>query len=172
MDNYEKLLQSAADAGVEVFEDFDLNGDSEPEEPLKGLYIDSHIAIDKRLRTQAERSCVLAEELGHHYTTAGNILDLSDVQNRKQEHKARLWGYNNRIGLSGILNAFLAGCQNRYEMAKHLEVTEEYLAEALETYRRKYGEFVEMDHYILCFEPYLGVIRKWPEDAASCHISK
>ncbi|MCI8514120.1 MAG: hypothetical protein HFI93_05760 [Lachnospiraceae bacterium] len=161
MDSYEELLQTAADAGVQVFEHFDLNGDSEPGCTLKGLYIDGCIALDSTLKTAAEKSCVLAEELGHHYTTAGNILDLSDVQNRKQERKARMWGYNHRIGLSGILETFLAGCQNRYEMARHLDVTEEYLAEALEAYRHKYGEFVEVGNYILCFEPYLGVIQKW-----------
>ena len=38
-----------------------------------------------------EKASVLAEELGHYYTTVGNILDQEDAGNRKQEHKARTW---------------------------------------------------------------------------------
>ena len=61
---------------------------------LKGLYCDGAIGIDKNIETNTEKACVLAEELGHHYTSTGNILDQSSVANRKQEQKARLWGYN------------------------------------------------------------------------------
>ena len=42
----------------------------------------------------------LAEELGHHYTTVGDILDQTNVSNRKQERLARVWAYNRRIGLT------------------------------------------------------------------------
>ncbi len=33
---------------------------------LKGLYCDGHIRLEKAL-TQSEKTCVLAEELGHHH---------------------------------------------------------------------------------------------------------
>ncbi len=48
------------------------------EQPLTehdGLIRGSHIAIRKDIETQAEKSCVLAEEIGHYRTSSGNILD-------------------------------------------------------------------------------------------------
>ena len=56
-----------------------------------------------------EKVCVLAEELGHHHTSVGNILDMTDISNRKQERQARLWGYNKLIGLSGLIKAYERG---------------------------------------------------------------
>ena len=71
-----------------------------------GRIYKNRIAIHQGLDTQVEKACVLAEELGHHYTTSGNILDQSKVENRKQEFRARMWAYNKQIGLIGIVNAW------------------------------------------------------------------
>ena len=60
---------------------------------IKGLYCNNTVAINKSISTQAEKSCVLAEELGHHYTTVGDIIDQTKASNRKQEYRARLYGY-------------------------------------------------------------------------------
>lgn len=62
---------------------------------LKGLYFNENIAIEKSL-TQKEKSCVLAEELGHHYTSTGNILDQTKTTNIKQKLKTQMWIYNNQ----------------------------------------------------------------------------
>ena len=101
----------------------------------------------------------MAEELGHYYTSHGNIIDTNDVKNRKQERQAREWGFNNRISLLGIIRAFEHGCHNRYEMAEFLEVTEEYLEEALECYRSKYGIYKVVDNYAITFIPNLAVTK-------------
>ena len=85
---------------------------------------------------------------------------MNDVRNRKQERQARLWGYNKLIGLSGIINAFRAGCHNRHEIAEQLDVTEEYLQECIDCYRDKYGIYTEVDNYIIYFIPYLAVMEK------------
>jgi len=124
---------------------------------IKGLYCDKVIAIDSKLNT-TEKACVLAEELGHHYTTTGNILDLSVAQNRKQERQARLWAYNKQIGLYGLIDAYKRGCRNRYEIAEHLEVSEEFLEESVKCYREKYGLCTTVDNYVIYFEP-LGVLQ-------------
>ena len=92
---------------------------------LKGLYVNGHIAINAKM-SDIEKACVLAEELGHHYTSVGNILDMTSAANRKQERQARLWAYNKQIGLIGLVRAFEHGCQNRFEIAEYLEVTEEF----------------------------------------------
>ncbi|WP_370771233.1 hypothetical protein [Eubacterium ramulus] len=102
----------------------------------------------------------LLKKLGHHCTSSGNILDQNDIRTQKQEHKARLWGYNESIGLIGIVEAFNHGCQNLYEMAEYLDVTEEYLKEALDAYRDKYGVRTDIDNYTVCFIPCLTVFKK------------
>lgn len=157
MNKYEELLQGASDDNVRVYESFDLNGDNDVNERIDGLYIDGSIALDKNLKTTAKKACVLAEELGHHYTTVGNIIDLTDVQNRKQERQARLWAYNKQIGLRGIINAFNYGCTTQHEIAEYLEVTEEFLHDAIECYRNKYGVYTTLDNYIVYFIPNLTV---------------
>ena len=93
LNTYEQLLQEAEDAHVTVHEAFNLNGDSTPARRLKGLYMDGHIALDPQLDTTAEKASILAEEMGHHLTTVGDITDLKDAGNRQQELDARLWGY-------------------------------------------------------------------------------
>ena len=85
---------------------------------------------------------------------------MTSAGNRKQERQARLWGYNKLIGLSGIVNAFRAGCQSRHEIADYLDVTEEYLQECIDCYRGKYGVYTEVDNYVIYFIPNLVVMEK------------
>lgn len=124
---------------------------------LKGLYYNGNIAIEKKL-TATEKACILAEELGHHYTSSGNILDLTVTQNRKQERRARIWAYNKQIGLRGLIKAQEYGCRNRYEIADFLEVTEQFLEEAINCYHEKYGLYTTVDNYIIYFDP-LAVLK-------------
>ena len=129
------------------------------DKPLRahdGRIKNNRIAIRKDM-PEIKKKCVLAEELGHYHTTAGDILDQKKVCNRKQEHRARLWAYDRLIGLPGIISAYKAGCKNTYEMAEYLEVTEEFLSEALLCYRQKYGSFVRIEGYVIYFEPRIGV---------------
>lgn len=125
-----------------------------------GRIHENRIAIRSDIDTTVEKSCVLAEEIGHYYTSVNNITRLSDISERKQEAKARLYGYNLKIGLIGIVNCYKNGCRNIHEMAKFPDVTEDYLLEALECYRNKYGICAPIDNYIVYFEPTLGVFEK------------
>lgn len=147
---YDELLKQAEEKGLTV-----------KEKPLQyndGRIMGNRIAIRKDMTT-VEKACVLAEELGHHETSVGNIIDMSDSWNRKQERQARLNGYNRMIGLIGIINAYEEGCYNQYEIAKHLNVTEEYLLECIECYRDKYGIMKQIDNYIIYFIPNLGIMK-------------
>lgn len=108
-----------------------------------------------------QKSCVLAEELGHYYTGVGNILEQNSINNIKQERYGRIWAYNHQIGLMGILQSYLANCRTLYDMAEYLEVTEEFLIDALQYYKSKYGTFTEIDNYIIYFEPVIGVFEKY-----------
>lgn len=151
MNQFEKLEQEAFDDNVKIH-NFYLG-----EENLKGLYIDGHIAINTTVKTNAEKACITAEELSHHYTTSGNIIDMQDVRNIKQERKARAWAYDKMIGLTGLIRAYKHHCQSRYEVAEYLDVTEEFLCDALEYYKSRYGEFTTIDHYVIRFIPTLSI---------------
>ena len=149
--NYEALLDEAHQQGLIA-----------KEKPLKynnGRIKGMRIAIRQDIPTQIEKSCILAEELGHYHTTYGDILDQTDTGNRKQELRARMWAYDRQIGLLGIIRCFEAGCQSQSEMAEFLDVTEDFLREALERYRQKYGICTSVDQYIIYFEPSLAVVR-------------
>lgn len=152
MNSYEILLSEASENGLIV-----------KEKPLKynnGRIKGSRVAIRQDLATSVEKACVLAEELGHHYTTYGNILDQSDASNRKQELRARAWAYNRQIGLLGLIRAYEHGCRNRFEIAEYLEVTEEVLEECISYYRKKYGIYQSVDNYIIYIVPTLTVFKR------------
>lgn len=147
--NYETLLTEACEQGLIV-----------KEKPLKynnGRIKGNRVAIRKDIETTAEKSCILAEELGHYYTSTGDILDLTVAENRKQERRARIWAYNKQIGLKGLINAYEHGCRNRHEIAEYLEVTESFLQEAVDCYHEKYGIFTKIDNYVIYFNP-LGIL--------------
>lgn len=147
--NYETLLTEACEQGLIV-----------KEKPLKynnGRIKGNRVAIRQDIETTREKACILAEELGHHYTSTGDILDLSIVQNRKQERLARIWAYNKQIGLKGLINAYEHGCKSKHEIAEYLEVTEPFLEEAVNCYHEKYGLFTQIDNYVIYFEP-LGIL--------------
>lgn len=151
--SYEELLEEATNTGLIV-----------KELPLRssdGRIKGKRISIRQNIPTLAQKADVLAEELGHYHTSVGNILDQTNIGNRKQERIARLWAYDKMIGLSGIISAYKHRCKNRYEFAEHLGVTEEFLNEALNCYREKYGVFVEFDGYRIFFEPSLAVMEKF-----------
>lgn len=150
--NYEELLMEADSSGIKVKELPLQSGD--------GQCLGNRIAIRNEL-TSVKKADVLAEELEHCYINVGNILDQDKIGSRKQERTARLRAYNRRIGLTGIIDGYKAHCRSRYELAEFLGVSEDTLSEALELYREKYGCYVEIDNYIVMFEPSLAVMEKF-----------
>lgn len=150
---YERLLIEAEKEGIVVFENNYIG-------KLKGLYVDNTITINSNLKNSQEKLCILAEELGHHYKTVGNILDQSNIVNRKQERIARAWGYERLVGVESLINAYKYGVRNRYELAEYLGVTEEYIDDALKYYNQKYGLYYQLNNYIIYFDP-LVVLKIW-----------
>ena len=127
-----------------------------------GYYIQnknvSVILLNQNIKTTRQRRCRLAEELGHHYTTAGDITDQTKVENRKQERRARAWGYQKEVPLTLLIDALEYPCLNRTELAEYLDVPEDYLMEAIKYYKEKYGNYVKIKEYYLMLEP-LAVIK-------------
>jgi hypothetical protein len=150
---YDRLLREAP---VSVHDDADLP------EPLKGCYVETKkrklILLDKhRIKSRAEKACILAEEIGHYYTTAGDITDQTDLVNRKQELRVHTWAFEKLVPLEAIVEAHKHGIRSRHEFAEHLQITEDFLDRAIKRYQAKYGLFKTCGEFTICFEP-LGVI--------------
>lgn len=148
---YDALLDEANAEGISIKE--------RPFKTYDGRIKGKDIYLRKDMNT-TEKACVLAEELGHYYTSVGNIIDMDNSSNRKQERQARLWAYNKQIGLKGLVRAYEHGCTASHEIAEYLDVTEEALQECIEFYRDKYGEYKTVEHYIIFFIPHLAVLKK------------
>lgn len=150
MTAYERLQELARKKGLTVSEKRFVFYD--------GLIHGRRIGIRKTIETEAGKADVLAEEVAHYALTVGNILDQSVTENRRQEARARRLAHDIRIGLDGLVDAYRAHCSSRYEIADYLGTTEEFLQEAIDGYRDKYGRCAVCGDCIVIFEPSLAVL--------------
>lgn len=140
---YEELLIESDNLGLIVKE--------KPLEYHDGRIKGNRVAIRSTIPTNTQKACVLAEEIAHHITSTGDILDMSNISNRKQEYKARIWSYNKLIDLQGFINAFEHHYTNLYETATFLGVTEQFLADTINAYMHKYGCYIRYKNYVIEF---------------------
>ncbi|ASS69220.2 ImmA/IrrE family metallo-endopeptidase [Paenibacillus sp. RUD330] len=133
---------------------------------LKGLYCDGVITINQAAKLNTvEKTCVIAEELGHHHTTQGVILDQSKILHRQKERLARQWAYERLVPLERFVDVFHARIKEKHEVAEFLGVTEAFLLDLIARYKEIYGQFAFINNrYIVSFEP-LSVIEilNWEE---------
>lgn len=142
---YEKLLSLADRIGLKVVEDtLPLR--------LKGLYADGVACINRKIPFVA-KGCALAEEIGHHQTSFGNILDKTSLISRKQEQRARRYGHQILIPLNRIIEAGQAKVEGRHDVAEWLGITEEFLQESIDYYQQKYGLYVVIGEHLIHFDP-------------------
>ncbi|MDQ0151184.1 ImmA/IrrE family metallo-endopeptidase [Eubacterium multiforme] len=145
---YDELLIEAEELGI-IVKEIKMR-------TKKGRCYGNRIAINSKLNN-TEKACILAEELGHYNLTIGNILNQKEIENKKQELIARKYGFDRNVGLIGLIEAFKHGCIGRFEIAEYLDVTEEYLQEAIDYYRDKYGVMYQIDNYLIYFMPNLFI---------------
>ncbi|PCE19690.1 ImmA/IrrE family metallo-endopeptidase [Staphylococcus pseudintermedius] len=117
-----------------------------------GLYYEGTIYIKENMSDYKKHE-TLAEEIAHHKITYGNILDQSNMLNRKFELKARRLANESVISLQGLINAFNYGVQNIYDLATYFEVTKDFVLDAIQHYKQKYGLRTRYGKYIIEFEP-------------------
>ncbi|PJI07059.1 MULTISPECIES: ImmA/IrrE family metallo-endopeptidase [Clostridium] len=156
MTKYEELVIKAEINGINVLE-VDLGTHKECGKYLH-LTNGDFIIINLNI-SNAQKYQVLSEEIGHYCTTFGNILELDDLKNIKQEKRARNWGYEKTVGLIDLINAFEKGLRTKSEISEYLNVTEKFLEQAIQHYREKYGVYCEVDHYAIYFEPTLSILK-------------
>ena len=136
-------------------------------EKVEGLYVETTrcrgILLNERLGDETcAQHCALAEELGHHFTTAGDCLidtDGDPASVGRAEERAKRWAAKELVTLPDIVEAFKNGCRTRSEVAEFLDVTEVFLMECVGAYLRRYGKWVILpDGFAICFDPF-GVLK-------------
>ena len=107
----------------------------------------------------------LAEEIGHHETSYGNLLGAYNKSSKdhidklKQEHRAKRFGYQLAIPLDKLISCYRKGLWGDLDaMCHYIEVDRQYFAKAIEDYKKKYGEYVAYKGYLIHFQPLM--IRK------------
>lgn len=149
---YLDLLKIAESENVRVI-------DYKFKDNLKGLYYNNNIAIDNSNEMLIrEKKCILAEELGHHFTATRAVLDMNDVTQLKIENKGREWACRTLLPVNKIMDACKDNNpRNLYELLEILDVPEEFFKISIDYYKRKYGICYKRGNYVLYFEP-LGVM--------------
>ena len=127
---YERDLDNVTNNRIEVIDTFFAK--------VKGLSTRGWIAVCASLTTH-EKRCILAEEYCHILFSIGDITDLSNTANRKQEIFARRKAYEMLVPMKDIQAAYNRGNTHISEIAEELEVSEAFLQEAIEHYKIKYG---------------------------------
>ncbi|MBH4602990.1 ImmA/IrrE family metallo-endopeptidase [Staphylococcus aureus] len=144
MSNYEQLLMENQHVKIRDNVKLPIGYD--------GVCTDFVILIDKNL-SETRKAEVLYEELAHHKLTYGNILDQSKWINRKFENYARRHGFISAVPLREIVEAYNYGVRNLYELSEYLQLSEEYILEAIEQYKKIYGIGTRYGEYSITFEP-------------------
>lgn len=119
---------------------------------LGGFNFNNVILLNRKNKYK-ERVEILAEEIAHYKITYGDIRDQTKMINRKFELKARRLGCELAITLDGIIEAFHYGVHNLYGLAEFFEVTEQYVLNAINHYKMKYGSSTWYKNYVIKFEP-------------------
>lgn len=108
------------------------------ERPLLGIYLCGNnnppvIGLSKFIGLDNERRCIMAEELGHHFTSAGQCLPKKfysyneRVNITRAEYKALKWAANYLMPEHDLLDTLKSGIEEIWELAEHFNVTEEFV---------------------------------------------
>jgi len=99
------------------------------------------ILLHKKIKHRhALLRCILAEELGHHFTTAHDLLVFARSYKylaMKHEKLALWWATKYLIPFSELVEAVNRGLLLTHELAEHFDVTERFMEIALKLYYKK-----------------------------------
>lgn len=120
--------------------------------PLLGLYdnrvegLPIILLHEKIRRNQRLLRCILAEELGHHFTSSGNLLAFACTQNClyiKQEMQAAWWAAQHLVPFERLKKCINSGLFSTWELAEHFDVTERFMGTSLMLYFQKKRDIME-----------------------------
>lgn len=132
MKNLEQIYEIIEEEGI-IIEEVNLTY-----KYIEGIYLKlpglpPTIGINKSICNNSKKLIsVLAEELGHHFTSFGNLTTecftySDEIKLSKQEKKARLWAANFLISDAEFVQALNYGITSIYDLSEHFYVTEEII---------------------------------------------
>ncbi len=142
----ELLEQEIFDSGLSLFE-MPLAGD------IEGVLIDNNIVIDSA-SPALKKNRVLRHELEHYYTCPYNLLKAPKALQDKMEHIAHRRTVAKLVPINSLIAAHENGLRCPWEIAESLEVDEEFLLFALDTYHSVYGYNFKYRGYLINFKPF------------------
>lgn len=118
-----------------------------------------YLNVDRDLSGSKALS-VLSHEMGHHMTGLVN-------NSGKNEFRADKWAANKMLDPADLISALVKGCRNFYELARELNLDEQFIKHAVLIFSEVYGRHYEKDGFILSFDPLMVQNRHsnqiWPE---------
>ena len=90
------------------------------------------------LGTYIDEKCTLAHELGHYFTDSIYRFSDDKILKDKAEYRTKNWAYSVLIPFKVLKEKILNGF-DIYQLAEYFEVTIEYMQNAIEFYKSKYG---------------------------------
>lgn len=152
INEFERMEQFAYDNDIKLLTD------SLPDD-LSGLcYLSTEynlktITLSTALRTEAEKTCVLAEEIEHYITTPLNLFTSSKQMQNKFERIARLNATKRLIPFDKLVEAHRRSIRCVYELADFLNVTFKFLYQGITLYSEYYSEGVVHKGFRISFNP-------------------
>ena len=90
----------------------------------------------KKLRTSKDLKVHFAHELGHCQT--GSFYNVNTLETRdRMEYRADRWAIKKLIPFHALHDALKSGITERWELAEHFNVTEDYIDKAHKLYEEK-----------------------------------
>ncbi len=71
----------------------------------------------------------------------------------ENQNYARRHGFTSAVPIREIVEAYNYGVRNLYELSEYLQLSEEYILEAIEQYKKIYGIGTHYGEYSITFEP-------------------
>ena len=109
--------------------------DARPEEPPL-ILLHENLKNNRRLLR-----CILAEELGHHFTSSGSLLFFARSDRAyvavKQERLALWWAVQRLVPFAALTAAIEGGAISTYELAEYFDVTERFTGTSIRLYFEK-----------------------------------
>lgn len=148
MSRYEDLIEQALNEGLSVHDRVHF------ESKVNGLIVDKTIAISEKMESERERTCILAEEIAHHFINTGNIID-----DPYQENKAHRYAIDLVLSVEMVINAIIELKEEATiaTVASELDVTEQFLKESLELYSKRFEGIIKYKGYVITFSPQLHI---------------
>ena len=151
----EKMLDLAHKENI-IVEKFDFAP------PLRGIYMcqpDSRpiIGLDVKLNSVVEERSIMAEELGHHFTSVGYCVNRqfynysTRLRINKIEYKALRWAANYLISDNALRDAFKQGLRRKNELAEYFRVVPSIMHIKLKLFEKILSFWLVISMTDICF---------------------